>query len=111
MALSGDSIRRKSNSQEEFEKGKNLFLSGSVQYRSSESFWKGEEKLKMSVKDGGRTYDVSLLVRGDSIAQASCQCAVHKKEKGLCRHEAAAAFCAAQKRGRRAAAMFPRLLR
>ncbi len=99
MALSGDSIRRKSNSQEEFEKGKNLFLSGSVQYRSSESFWKGEEKLKMSVKDGGRTYDVSLLVRGDSIAQASCQCAVHKKEKGLCRHEAAAAFCAAQKRG------------
>ena len=98
MAFSSDSIRRKSKSPEEYEKGRELFRQGMVEFLSSDSFWKGEEKLKVSVNDGGRKYQVSLLIKGGCIYQASCQCSVHKEYKGLCCHEAAAAFYAMEKR-------------
>lgn len=98
MAFSSDTIRRKSRSTEEYEKGRELFCSGKVKFLSSDSFWKGEENLKTLVSDGGRTYQVSLLIKGDCIYQASCQCPAHREYKGLCCHEAAAAFYAMEKR-------------
>ncbi len=99
MAFSSDSIRRKSKSAQEYEKGRELFQMGKVRFLSSESFWKGEENIKTSVTDGSRVYQVSLLIKGDCIYQATCQCPAHKEYKGLCCHEAAAAFYAMEKRG------------
>ena len=98
MSFSGESIRQKSKSAEEFEKGKELFQRGKVRFLSDESFWKGEEKLKVSVEDGKRSYQASLLIKGGCIYQAACQCPVHREYKGLCCHEVAAAFYAMEKR-------------
>lgn len=98
MSFSSDTIRKKSKSTEEYEKGRALFQTGKVRFLSSESFWKGEENLKVSVEDGEKNYQVSLLIKGGCIYQASCQCPVHREYKGLCCHEAAAAFYAMEKR-------------
>ena len=98
MTFSSDTIRRKSRSAQEYEKGRELFQMGKVRFLSSESFWKGEENIKTSVADGNRVYQVSLLIKGDCIYQATCQCPAHKEYKGLCCHEAAAAFYAMEKR-------------
>lgn len=94
MAGSDEAIRKKSRSQAEFERGEELFLRGKVQHLSRESFWKGEEKVKVLVKEGERGYRVSLLIKEGRLYQASCQCQVHREYKGLCRHEAAAALSA-----------------
>lgn len=92
MAFSGETIRMKSRSPAEYERGEELFERGKVQVLSRESFWKGEEKIKMLVEEAGRGYKVSLLVKGGYLYQASCSCPVHKEFKGLCRHETAAAL-------------------
>ncbi len=98
MSFSSETIRRKSRSDEEYEKGRALFQTGKVRFLSDESFWKGEENLKVSVEDMGRLYQVTLLIKGSCICRAVCQCPAHREYKGLCRHEAAAAFYAMEKR-------------
>lgn len=98
MAFSGETIRRKAKSLEEFTRGRELFCAGKVEFISVDSFWKGEENIKMYVEDGGMKYRVSLLIKGDCVYRASCACPSHKEFKGLCCHEVAAAFYAMEKR-------------
>ncbi|MCI8504965.1 MAG: ATP-dependent helicase [Lachnospiraceae bacterium] len=92
MAYSGETIRLKSRSPQEYEKGEALFERGKVQLVSNESFWKGEEKIRALVEDEEKSWRVSLLIKSGYLYQASCQCQVHREYKGLCRHEAAAAL-------------------
>ena len=92
MAGSDEAIRQQARSRTEYEQGEDLFLRGKVRLLSSESFWKGEEKVRALVQEGERSYRVSLLVKDDRLYQASCQCPVHREYKGLCRHEVAAAL-------------------
>ncbi len=94
MAGSDEAIRKKSRSQAEYERGEELFLRGKARLLSSESFWKGEEKVRALVEEGEKNYRVSLLIKGGYLYQASCQCPVHREYKGLCRHEMAAALLA-----------------
>ena len=98
MSFSSETIRKKTRSSEEYEKGRALFREGRVRLLSSESFWKGEETLKVLVDEDGQEYRVSLLIKGGCIYQASCQCPSHREYKGLCCHEAAAAFYAMEKK-------------
>ncbi len=94
MAGSEDAVRRQARSRAEYERGEELFLRGKVRLLSSESFWKGEEKVRALAQEGAKSWRVSLLVKGDRLYQASCQCPVHREYKGLCRHEVAAALLA-----------------
>ncbi|MCI8465753.1 MAG: DEAD/DEAH box helicase family protein [Lachnospiraceae bacterium] len=92
MIFSAEAIRLKSRSQEEYEKGEELFERGRVEILSKESFWKGEKKIRMLVEEGSKIYHVSLLIKNAYLYQTSCQCQIHREYKGLCRHEAAAAL-------------------
>ncbi len=99
MGASSEEVRKKTRDLQEFERGTALFREGKVRYLASEGFWRGEEQLKMSVEEDGEAFRVSLFWKDGSLGSASCSCRVHGEEKGLCRHEAAAALYAMERKG------------
>lgn len=107
MSFSSETIRKKTRSSEEYEKGRALFREGRVRLLSSESFWKGEETLKVLVDEDGQEYRVSLLIKGGCIYQASCQCPSHREYKGLCCQRRQQPFMQWRKRKRKVRLMCP----
>lgn len=55
----------------------------------TKAFWKGEVGISGQVRDGGKSYDVRLDVRGSDVNSCSCSCAQGHSYRGMCPHERA----------------------